>query len=164
MGITWFQAMTLAVAAIGAVLGLVNTLHQLNKDKVMLKVIPKQAFPIIGGQLSNAATLCIEIINISTFPVTVSDAGLVRKNIQQERRLALVKPILIDGGAWPRRLETRQSVTVYFDPNQLDSPELASMKRAYVKTDCGEVFYGKSPALKSFILKKVQLATTERNA
>jgi hypothetical protein len=150
----WFQAVTLAIACLGALLGIVNTVHQLNKDKVRLKVVPKEAFPVIAGRVSETPYLCIEVINLSALPVTVSDAGLVRRSTRQ-RRLAVIRPLIVDGGPWPRRLEGRQSVSVYIPPGDLDRPELALMTKAYAKTDCGEEFYGKSPALRQFIFDRM---------
>ncbi len=58
----------------------------------------------------------IEVVNLSNFALTISEAGFTIDNrmAQKGRRAAVVQPIVIDGKAWPRRLEAREAVSVYF--------------------------------------------------
>jgi hypothetical protein len=154
---------TISCAVIGAVLGVINTWHGLNQRRVKLKVVPKIAyprrhaesglvagymevtdpsvFPVQGGQEMG----CIEVTNLSAFPVTVREVGFTIDALGKKMRAVISLPIVRDGGSWPRRLESRASVSMYFDLGCLKR----NNKRAYALTDCGTVGYGNSPALRS---------------
>lgn len=147
-GITPVQAITLILAtigavfgAVGAVLGVINTWHGLDKSKVKLVVQPAHAIPI-GGANPNL-NFCISITNLSAFAVTVNEVGVFYHGTKQ--RGTFVMPITHDGGAWPRRLEPRTSVTIY---GQRPTPTQGRIKTAYAKTACGVTATGTSGALK----------------
>lgn len=135
------QAITLSVAVLGAVLGIINTWQGLDKNRVKLKVIPKGAIPVGGAD--PRLTFCIEVTNLSTFPITISDVGVFYHGT--DKRGSIVTPFLIDGGAWPRRLEPRSSVTVY--SQKPTSSAEHKIRCAYARTDCGTTKTGTSPAL-----------------
>ena len=140
--ITIFEGITLSIAVLGAVLGIINTWHALDRSRVKLKVRPAHAIPV--GGVDPRLTFCIEVTNLSAFAVTVHDVGVFYRGTDQ--RGSFVQPVLMDGGPWPRRLEPRSSVTVYGQrpesfPNQ-------RIKCAYAKTECGVTKTGSSPALK----------------
>jgi len=140
--ITLVQAVTLAIAVLGAVLGVINTWNGLDKSRVKLLVRPKHAIPVGGAD--PRLTFCIEVINLSAFAVTVEDVGVFFKGTAV--RGSIVQPILADGGTWPRRLEPRSSVTVY---SQTPASKFGDViKCAYAKTSCGYTQTGTSPALK----------------
>jgi hypothetical protein len=136
------QAVTLSVAVLGAVLGIINTWQGLDKNRVKLKVIPKGAIPVGGAD--PRLTFCIEVTNLSTFPVTVSDVGVFYHGT--DKRGSIVTPFLADGGSWPRRLEPRSSITVY--SQRPTSTAEHKIRCAYARTDCGTTKTGTSPALK----------------
>lgn len=136
------QGITLTIAVLGAVLGLVNTWHALDRTRIKLRVRPKHAIPV--GGTDPRLTFCIEVTNLSACAVTVEEVGVSYRGT--DRRGAYVQPVLIDGGSWPRRLEPRTSATVYGQPPEpLQGHEL---KRAYARTACGVVRTGTSPAFK----------------
>lgn len=140
--ITTFQAVTLAIAVLGAVLGLVNTWHTLDKNRVKLRVVPKQAIPY--GAADPRLTFCIEVTNLSSFPLTVEEIGVFFH--RTDKRAAIVTPVLPDNGPWPRRLEPRSSITAY---SQLpEAREGRKMRCAYARTQCGRTVEGTSPAFK----------------
>lgn len=142
----WKDYITLAIAALGAGLGIINTWHGLNQRRVKLKVIPKIAIPVGPGSDFSREMGCIDVTNLSDFPVTVRDVGFtIDGDPRKKARASILQPMVIDGGPWPRRLEARTSVSLYFDWANLKS----DIKKAYVLTDCGNVAYGNSPALKS---------------
>ena len=76
--------------------------------------------------------------------MTVKESGLLLKGTNE--RGAFINPLIPDGGALPRRLEPRSSVTVY---GTIDK-ELVSknIRCAYARTECGFLKKGQSPALK----------------
>lgn len=136
------QAVTLSVAVLGAVLGVINTWQGVDKSRVKLKVMPKGAIPVGGAD--PRLSFCIEVTNLSAFAVTVSDVGVFYHGTKD--RGCIVHPFLIDGGPWPRRLEPRSSVTVY--SQQPESGADRRIKCAYARTDCGSTRTGNSPVLK----------------
>ena len=136
------EGITLAIAVLGAVLGLVNTWHSLDRSRVKLRVRPKHAIPV--GAADPRLTFCIEVTNLSSFAVIIEETGVFYKGT--DSRGAHTEPVLIDGGAWPRRLEPRSSVTVY---GQRPTAELGhALKCAYASTACGVTRRGTSPAFK----------------
>jgi hypothetical protein len=146
-------AVTLGIALLGAILGIINTCLQYDKRRVKLRVIPKIAYLMLSrSDKLGAPQLCIEIINLSDFPVTISDVGLTSGNVNKAKRITLIEPLIYDGKRWPRRLESHESVTVYFEKGfGPDEPDYLIMKKAYAKTDCGIARYGNSLALKSYL-------------
>ena len=137
------DAVTLSLASIGAVLGVLNTWRAYDRDRPRLRVIPKHAIPVGGAD--PRLTFCIEVINLSTFPLTVAEVGLLYHGTKQ--RAAIVYPALADGGGWPRRLEARSAVTAYLSGEGLDA-RTHRIRCAYAKTDCGLTFEGTTPALR----------------
>lgn len=72
--VTLFQAVTLAVAFLGAVLGIINTWHGLDKSKVKLK---QPAHAIQYGGADPLIGLSIQITNLSAFAVTIEEVGML---------------------------------------------------------------------------------------
>lgn len=139
--VTFFQAFTLAIAFLGAVLGVINTWHGLDKSRVKLKVRPSHVIPYGGADPT--INFCIEITNLSAFAVTVREAGVFYKDTTS--RGAFISPTIVDGKPWPRRLEPRSSVTIY---GRRPSRAEGLVKCAYAKTECGITQRGNSPALR----------------
>ncbi len=73
-GITIIQGITLSIAVLGAVLGIINTWHSLDRSRVKLKVLPAHAIPV--GGVDPRLTFCIEVTNMSAFAVTAHDVGV----------------------------------------------------------------------------------------
>ena len=154
--LTWKELLTFGLAAVGAVLGIINTWNGLRKDRVSLKVIPSLSRRIQGGvfssrsdirMLTDADYLRIEVINLSGFAVTIDEVGLTRRfRGLGTNRWAVPQPILFDDKPWPRRLEARDSVQAYVELSQLVG--LSDLGRAYATTACGRVRFGSSPILR----------------
>lgn len=126
---------TTLAAVVGMVLGIYNFVRARAADRVDLRVVPKASSYRGNGpggkefyfhnrdayDLNHATsppdTLSLEIINLSKFPITVDEVGLMPS--WSRRRMALVTPIIMDGGTWPRKLEPRESVMVGFDATKL---------------------------------------------
>lgn len=137
----WKDIITVSLAAIGAVLGVMNTWNALNQRRVRLRVNPVHVIT------PNGMMFGIEVVNLSTFAVTIEEVGFtIGRTIKTGRRMAIPQPIVIDGQPWPRRLETHAAVTAYLDPRQIERGEI--VRRAYARTACGEARYGTSGALK----------------
>ncbi|MGH8625237.1 MAG: hypothetical protein ACREYC_08205 [Gammaproteobacteria bacterium] len=132
---------------LGTVLGVINLWRTFDRDRVKLRVTPKVAYPVNMGD--DRPRLCVEVVNLSTFPVTVSDVGFTVWFSRS--RMAIIDPILLDRKPWPRRLEPREAFTVYCSPSLAGEPGLQRVRRAYAKTDCGETRYGRSKGLRHYI-------------
>lgn len=158
------QNITLVTAIVGAIcgvggllLGWFNFIHTLYQGKVKLKVIPKRAIraaPAIvitthnALENSNPSWLCIEVINLSTFPITIAAVGF--GHVKQTRQ-TLIAPNTGSGKPLPRRLEPREAETFYANPSAELDPTLMTRPIAYATTDSDETFYGTSPFLKSHV-------------
>ncbi|QLE85710.1 hypothetical protein FLM48_11905 [Shewanella sp. Scap07] len=141
-GVTNLQLATFSIAVLGAVLGIINTWHNLDKKRLKVKVTPLNVVPV--GGLDPRLRFGVSIVNLSDFPITVSDAGVLVKETGDH--MAIVNPVFSDGGNWPRRLEPRSSVTAY---SQVPTPPQGkSMGLAYARTECGALLKGNSAALK----------------
>jgi len=162
---TTLESVTLVTAiagavcgVLGAVLGVINAWSQWSRNRVRLRVVPKIAFQtgkdglgitcdrIYPGDeglwAKYPARLCIEVANLSTFPVTVHDVGF---GDVKDRRHCLVQPDTCPQRPWPVRLEPREAVTAYGAIGVLDlHPTIIKNAKAYARTDCGKTCYGTS--------------------
>jgi hypothetical protein len=143
--VTIVQAVTLAIALLGAVLGVINTWFTVDRSRVKLKVLPAHCIPF--GGLDPSLQFTIAVTNLSEFAVTIVEVGVFYKGTK--KRSVIAAPILLDGGNWPRRLESRSSVSVY-----MKRPVFIQgfkVKCVYAKTECGHVKKGNSPALRQIV-------------
>lgn len=145
---TIIDGVTLSIAVLGAVLGVLNTWRNIDRDRVKLQVIPKQAIPV-GNMPDKRTRLCIDVTNFSTFPLTITEVGVLYFGTKE--RGAIFNPIIIDGGGFPRKLEPRTSFSAYLHPEALERVNGKRVKCAYAKTDCGVTVKGSSPALKQMV-------------
>jgi hypothetical protein len=162
--ITLVTAIIGAVCGIcGAVLGILNTWSQLSRNRVRLKVVPKLAFMVSSNDVITASKptrlykemlasgtpsrWCIEIINLSAFPVTISSVGFGKAD---KTRHVLHRPEVSPGKTWPTRLEAREAVTLYGELGGSLDPEIMQFPYAFAETDCGIVCYGTSPMFEGY--------------
>lgn len=132
--------LTIGAAVLGAGLGIMNTWNTMSARRVRLKVLPAHAVVPSGDLLFS-----IEVINLSTFPVTVKEVGFALTG--DPGRGAVTYPILPDGEPWPRRLEAREAVTVLCNP-LASFPTGTRIGKAYARLTSGEERRGSSPALR----------------
>jgi hypothetical protein len=133
------EVITLGIALVGAVLGIINTWQGYDRDRVKLRVALKVAYLFGPHGVSREPQLAIEVVNRSPFPLTISQLGLEQKD--SKSTLALVDPITVDNTKLPRRLESRSAFTAYFSVAATDKAILHNLSRAYAKTDSGEIAY-----------------------
>ena len=145
---TTLELVTLAIAVGGLLLGVRAAWRDYRRDKLLVRIVPKVAYPV-GPMPDVRPRFAFEIINDSVFPITVDSVGFLLKGTKM--RAALTPPLVIDGGAWPRRLESLSSVTVYSAPPEELDVDLSKIRCAYVATPNGQVFRGNSSALKRVI-------------
>lgn len=148
MDITLLAAVIGVVSGVtGAILGVINTLNQLQRNKVRLRVSMFHAIPL-GALERSSINFGIEVINLSEFAVVITDVGFQLSGDQIATFLTL------DGieneGKLPCHLAPRTAYSKLFhiDRNTLD---LSSIKYAYAKTRCGHRVKGNSPALRQLM-------------
>ena len=166
-------------AFVGTGLGIYNLFVERSKRKVKVLVQPKA----VMRRFRNTATgdegvltslnefnqealdeyFAIEAVNLSSFPVTIHNVGFeVRK---QNKRMMIVPPILADNGQWPRKLEQRESVTVYgLLLPIINDPGAPRIKNSFVETSCGTICRGTSGALKGLAEYANELQLGRRGA
>ena len=149
----------------GMGLGFYNLWNEKQKDKVILQVIPKSIKD--HDQNSNGQRLILttsnefnikdsngyyafEIINLSKFRVTVSGVGFL--NSKNNQRASIPSPIMYDEGAWPRKLEPRESVTLYADLDSiLKMKSIKYVDSAFASTSCNHIEKGVSNSLTQLV-------------
>lgn len=140
------DGITLAFAIIGAVLGILNTWHTINRDRVKLLVVPR--YYIASSGISG---ICIDVTNLSFLPVTVTQVAIELGCSRNQ--IFVFHPLYLDDTCLPHRMEPRTSITVFIPPGIDRDPRLIDGRRALAKTACGRTFYGSSPAFKDHIRK-----------
>jgi hypothetical protein len=133
---------TIGLASVGAVLGVLNFWRAFDRDRPKLRVSFAHAIPVGGAD--PRIRYSIEVINLSTFPLTITEVGVLL--VGTKKRGAVVHPVLIDGGDWPRRLEPRSAVSALLLSHAFDK-ETNDIRCAYAKTSCDSLFKGHSKAL-----------------
>lgn len=145
--ITLITAIIGAVCGVsGAILGIINTCHQLSRNKLRLKVIPSHAIPV-GAYANSGINFGIEVINLSEFPVTITDVGFLLKD--NRRATSVLVKSIEQPSKLPVRLEPRTSYHKYFNIDEAGFPK--QVQCAYAATQCDELITGTSGALKQKI-------------
>lgn len=160
------EILTIIAAFLGMGLSIYNFFVERSKRKLKIEVQPKAVIrrfknSVTGGEGIMTSMnefnqdfidehFAIEVINLSSFPVVIDSVGFeVRGN---DKRMVIVQPIFIDDGKWPRKLDQRESVTVYGSlPHILRNPGASKIMCAFVETSCGEVCRGTSAALSGLV-------------
>lgn len=138
----WTELVTVVAAGLGAVLGIMNTWHAMGSRKLRLNVRAAHALlPPHGGD-----AVVIEVVNFSLFPVTVEELGF---QLLDGRKLIDPSMRCTDGGPWPRRLESRQSVSLLLDPQGI-FPMLGQVSAPYARTACGSTIRGNRRLFRKF--------------
>lgn len=145
---------TTVCAIVGAGLGVFNFVQGFWQRRVRLEVIPRMFSTARGARIYSTNELpphslpCIEVVNLSAFPVTLSEVGFT---LSGEKGRAQLLP---DAGMQlPHRMDSRASIIVHCGERAVIP---RNIKRAYAKTACQKLRCGNSPALKK--LREVQRA------
>jgi hypothetical protein len=144
MQVTAIDLVNLFIATIGAALGILSVWRDIERDRVKLKVVPHRA--MLVGTGDRRERLCIEVINLSAFAVTISGVGVLYHGTRDVGWI--MQPLLTDGSKLPKRLEPRESMTAYCAPEMIDDPHFAMVRCAFAKTQCDHQATGVSPALR----------------
>lgn len=163
----WATLIAIITGVVGAMLGGTNFLLRFLEKRVRLRVVPQIAFDVgqnivmtgdrpmgrFRDYLKGGKTLrlCVEITNLSEFPITVAQVGFSRKGRHQDRLHFVVPDVTPSSKSWPVRLDPRESCTVYAEPSQGFDALLEHGPLAFCETDCGCTVYGTSLIIKHII-------------
>lgn len=165
----WLAIIGAGTGIAGAVLGVVNTVDLLSKNRVKLSVTPKIGWVNSLGTFITSVRrptpesdpthgsppnrLAVEVVNLSSFEVTISTIGFGR--IDGPISMTVPLPDLLDGKEWPVRLRSREAATAVVNPpvGPLTGEKASGLAErvVFVETDCGFVRYGTSEAYCWFI-------------
>lgn len=137
----WKDGITLAIAVLGAALGLLNTWTSISAKRLRVKIRP-ESVQIAGD---HERSILIDVVNLSAFHVTVAEIGFLIG--PQGRRYPIRTGQHRQGGELPTRLDPRESVAVHVYPYR-SLVIGADIRKAYAKLASGEIITGSSPALK----------------
>lgn len=141
------ETFTLGIALLGAVLGVVNTWNGINRERVKLRVMPQNALAMgVAAQMFPGIEFSIEVVNLSAFPIVVQEVGFLHRGLSS--RAAVIQPITLEGTTTPRKLGPREAVSFYMPRPERRGKH--SIESAYVRTACGRIFKGSSPALRQY--------------
>jgi hypothetical protein len=163
-----------ACGLLGAVLGIINTCYLVSRNRLRLRVRP-MFMAMSGGQGTaivrhegipfppgTGSCLSIEVLNLSSFPVTVCEVGLQGATVKTERMIVFPGSTL--GDQLPKRLEPRVSMLV-IGPAETslcaNASRLGRSVKAYAKTSCGCIVRGTSPALKQYVHERMNRTRKE---
>jgi hypothetical protein len=141
---------SIILGTVGTTLGLVNFVIDRLEKRVRIRVIAKVGAQVHGGYLATTkrenwtegsigqldrAVPALEIVNISSFPITINEVGYM--NFAKQGRAAFIQPTAFPNGPLPYRLQPREAVTFYAERDQVGNHKNHSWKYAYVETSCG---------------------------
>jgi hypothetical protein len=142
-----FDYITIVIAIIGASLGIINMFYNFNRDRVKLRVIPNIWKICIKDEISER--FGIEVINLSTFPVTIRQLGYYDKRNKINVITGLsgfINPIQL-----PIKLGPRESFSLYGDVEFHKNKDLLNIKCWYAYTICGAIKKSSKKHTKRFL-------------
>ena len=112
--LTWKDAITMGVALIGAVLGVMNTWNAMNQQRVRVRVTPHFVASMDGRPIG----VSIEAINLSAFALTIKEIGFMGGS----GRVPVLSAQFPEGAALPWRLAPRESASAMVGPRDVGIP------------------------------------------
>lgn len=138
------EIITLSIACIGALLGIINTYVSLRKDKVRLKITPMWVTDLFHTEIG------IKIINLSQFPIVIENVGFTLSTKQS----LYIMEYFLASGSLPQEIKSRDNIQINILLGTIAQEEFRKVRKAFVNTADGSIFYGKSSALKQMVTLK----------
>lgn len=140
----WTDWVTLAIALLGAALGVLNFLQSRRDRATRIKVTPTWSIGV--GFMG----LGIDVQNNSSFPVMIREVGLTlgKPEGSVPRRMRIPDERIVSGRQGPFKVDARDTASIVF---HCDGFEAYEITKAYAITGDGKLFLGTSGALEQFI-------------
>ena len=139
------DAVTFALALLGAVLGVVNVWRAISRDRIKVRVSPQW----YGSLATDDTGVCLEVVNLGYFPITISKVGFTTSTADKE--ISYPGTFFLNGESFPHRLEPRAAITAFIPAGAEHDEVFAFVRSAFVKTACGKVFTGSSKVLRHHV-------------
>jgi hypothetical protein len=144
---------TIVVAVIGAVLGVINTIHGLRKDKVKLKVRP--CFMAHQDNILDVK-LCVNVVNLSSFSVTIAVVGYIEKDSKSLRAAIMVPGPISTISSIPHRLSSREDILV--DTHiELINDSILQVDKVFATTACNKTVMTRVKLSKNQLMDREKL-------
>lgn len=137
--------LTFAIGGLGVVLGVINTIHSITKDKLKAKIRPVFVHPIRSDGIQEKF-IGLDITNLSNFPISISQIGFILKGMKDRRVITL--PLSSQGTIiLPIKLDSREQITLFGKYDEIKN-EKRKIICGYCITACGKTFKGKSKVIR----------------
>jgi hypothetical protein len=147
------EAVTLGIALVGAILGILNTWRTFFHDRTRLNVTDVA----VDGQCA------LDVVNGSKFSVAITEIGLVLGHSDRRRRLDEHEYRTEVGDSLPISIEPRNRLRVFLTRPPLFDPECASTTVVYAITADGRRFSGRGDALREPLKEAAKLRASGVN-
>lgn len=139
------EIITIIIASVGLILGVLNTIMLYLKDRIRLKVNPYKLNIEAHNHQEIECFFAVEIVNLSKFPIKIESIYLVFKKNKKHYLLRRLLNVVNNQPYIPVVINSKDSVKL-FSPELLIDEEV---KEVLVKTSSGHTFKGSAPFLKS---------------
>jgi hypothetical protein len=147
------DGVTLAVALVGAALGIFNTVRGVSRDRPRLRVCAKRFVTSYGDD-----GLCIEVVNCGAVSVSVSQVGF---EVSKPRgHIFVFHPLPLGVQEFPHLLQPGTKMDVYLGGIAQQHPSLRRATRPFARTATGGTFRGGRRAVRDYL---AQLPTAREN-
>ncbi len=143
---------TLGIAVLGAMLGVINTAIQWRQYRPRLRVVPQVAR--VNGV---SHRLCVHVANVGTQPVVVNHVALC---LRGGLRLAF-RPERMPSEEGVSTLAPRASVTLFVPDGARKHQHFGRVHAVEVGTECGLVVKSSSRALRWFVVHRPAAAQAD---
>jgi len=119
---------------------IVNAFRQWLSSRVRLSV---RCYPLALIQPGNSINeyVCVEIVNLSSFPVTIKEVAFELHG-SRPKRVGISGGACLNGKQLPLRIDPRDSVQVCYPNLSAASTAIQQSRRVIVETACHEVRFG----------------------
>jgi hypothetical protein len=149
------------LGAPGFGLGVWNLVRSVKADRVHLSVRPAVRWRVPGGimtitsgqldprgiDLNGLPYLCVEVVNLSKFAVTVDEVGLCENSPRRGPRRSFVFPERPVGDALPAVLQPREKATIAAPLEVWTTTRCTSKTQVFACTICDHDATGRNPFL-----------------
>lgn len=132
---------TLVIAIIGAVLGIINTWRDYSKDRINVRVETRGSI-LADGYGNTQHRLCVEVVNLSFMPVTISQISFTLHG-DKKNSFRFFPEFMDNKGKLPRTLEARNSFTAFVPYSAYTKEIIDTLNAPYIETACGKRFKGR---------------------